>query len=151
VSGDGPGPQTAGVEWFAASLDQILGLARASDVDAELAGDLTEARDLALMIGDWSKHRAGCGDYFFTVTLHVRKEVPGRDDEVTSHAFSLPHNSDAAEFLGRLTRQLAFLAGRGATDDQVARTLTELTGLAVGLYQALAESLSGPDGPDGPD
>jgi hypothetical protein len=144
VNGDDPRPGTVGVDWFAASLDRILGLARASDLDARLADDLTETRDLALMIEAWSKHRAGCGDYFFTVTLHLREEVPGREDQVSSRAFTLPHDPDAAEFLAKLTRQLALLAGREALDDEVTRALTELTGIAAGLYKALVDSLSGP-------
>jgi hypothetical protein len=148
VNGEGPRPGTAGVGWFADSLDQILDLARASDLDAHLAGDLTEARDLALMIEDWSKHRAGCGDYFFTVTLHVRKEVPGREDQVSSHTFTLPHAPDAAEFIARLTRQLNVLAGREARDDEIVRALTGLTGIAAGLYKALVDSLTRPDGQD---
>lgn len=144
VSGDAPRPATVGIDWFAASLDQILALARASDLDAHLADDLTEARDLALMIEDWSKHRAGVGDNFFTVTLNLRKEVPGEEDQASSHTFTLPHDPDAAEFLAKLTRQIAFLAGREAQDAEIARALTELTGIAIGLYQALLTSLSGP-------
>jgi hypothetical protein len=145
VSGEGPRPETVGVDWFAASLDQILDLARASDLDAHLAGDLTEARDLALMIEDWSKHRAGRGDYFFTVAIQTRKEVPGQEDQLSSRTFTLPHDPDAAEFIARLTRQLALLAGREARGDDIARALTELTGVAIGLYQALMESLTGLD------
>jgi hypothetical protein len=144
MSGADPRPGPVGVDWFAASLDQILDLARISDPGADLADGLTKARDLALMIEDWSKHRAGGGDCFFTVTLHARKEVPGEEDQVSSHTFTVPHDQDAAEFIARLTRQLALLAGRGAQDADVARALTGLTGLAAGLYQALMESLSGP-------
>jgi hypothetical protein len=148
MSAEGSGPRTVGVDWFAGLLDQLLALARLSDLDAHFVDDLTETRDLALMIEDWSKHRAGSGDYFFTVTLHTRKEVPGREDQVGSHTFTLPHDPDAAEFIAKLTRQLALLAGRETQDDEVSRALMELTGIAAGLYKALMESLSGPDGHD---
>ncbi|HEY1915449.1 MAG TPA: hypothetical protein VGH27_07730 [Streptosporangiaceae bacterium] len=143
-----PEPKTIGVNWFAASLDQILDLARASDLDAHLAGDLAEARDLALMIEDWSRHRAGCGDYFFTVSLQIRKEVPGQEDQVSSLTFSLPHDPDAAEFIGRLTRQIGLLAGLQAQDLEVMGALTDLTGIAAGLYKALMDSLGEPNEQD---
>jgi hypothetical protein len=133
----------AGVEWFAASLDRILDLAGASDVDAGLADDLTKARDLALMIGDWAKHTAASGGYFFTVSIHMRSD--DRDDD---HTFTVPHDPDAAEFMAGLTRQLAQLAGQRAQDGEVAHALTELTAIAAGLTKALVESLTGP-GPEG--
>lgn len=52
-------------------------------------------------------------------------------------------------FVGRLARQLALLAGQRARDPAVISVLTELTeltGLAAGLFKALTESLS-PPGP----
>jgi hypothetical protein len=142
VSGEESRPETSGVGWFAASLDQILDLARVSDLDAGLADDLAGARDLALMIDDWAKHRAGCGDYFFTVTIHMRSE-----DKVGHQTFSVPHDPDAAEFIAKLTTQLGLLAGRRARDEGIVRALTELTAVAAGLTKALVESLSNQDEP----
>jgi hypothetical protein len=65
-----------------------------------------------------------------------------------SHTFALPHDPDAAEFIAKLTRQLALLAGRETQDDEVSRALMELTGIAAGLCKALMESLGGPDEQD---
>ncbi|HEY2578204.1 MAG TPA: hypothetical protein VGI74_18020 [Streptosporangiaceae bacterium] len=132
-----PGKGRVGVDWFAASLDQILVLARASDLDADLADDLIEARDLALMMGDWAKHRAACGDYFFTISLSARSE-----DQVSRRTFTVPHDPEAAEFIAKLTLQLGALAGQRAQDHEVRRALTELTALGVGLIKALTDSLS---------
>jgi hypothetical protein len=136
VSGEEPWSGAAGVGWFAAQLDRILGLAHASALDKGLANDLISARDLALIIEDWAKHRAGCGDYFFTVTIHMRS-----DDQDASHTFTVPHAPEAADFLGKLTRQLALLAGQRAHDPKLIHTLTELTAVATGLTQALLENL----------
>jgi hypothetical protein len=134
-------PGVVGVDWFAGSLDQILNLARASDLDADLADDLIEARDRALMIEDWAKHRAACGDYFFTVNLRMRSE-----DQASRYTFTVPHEPDAAEFLGKLLRQLGLLAGQRARDPEIRHALTELTAIAAGLTEALLESLSKQDG-----
>ena len=139
MSGEGFRPETAGVEWFAASLDEILGAARASDLDAGLAGDLTAARDLALMMGDWAKHKAAGGAYFFTVTISMQSE-----DRADRRTFTVPHEPDAAEFLARLTRQLGLLAGQRAQDREIMRALTELTAIAAGLTKALLDSLDSP-------
>jgi hypothetical protein len=134
-----PGRGRVGADWFAVSLDQVLGLARASDLDADLADDLIEARDLALMIGDWAKHRASCGDYFFTIGLSTRCE-----DRVNRCTFTVPHDPDAAEFLSKLTDQISTLAGQRAQDHKVISALTELTAMAAGLTVALEKSLSRP-------
>jgi hypothetical protein len=138
-----PWPAAVGVGWFAASLDQILDLARASDLDAGLAGDLAETRDLALMMEDWAKHKAAGGAYFFTVSLDMRCE-----DQVSGQNFTVPHDPEAAEFLAKLTRQLGLLAGRRAQDHEVIRALTELTAIAAGLTKALLDSLSKSAGHD---
>jgi hypothetical protein len=132
------------MEWFAAALAEVLARARASELDAGLAGDLAAARDLALLMGDWAQHRAACGAFFFTVSLRLRGDG---DDRVTGRVFSLPHDPDAAGFTGRLARQLALLAGQRARDPAVISVLTELAGLAAGLVKALTESLS-PPGPE---
>jgi hypothetical protein len=142
VSEKEPEPAAAGTEWFAAALAEVLARARASELDAGLAGDLAGVRDLALLMGDWAQHQAA-GAAFFTVTLSLRRDG---EDRVTERAFTLPHDPDAAEFLGRLARQLALLAGQRARDPVVIGALTELTGLAAGLFKALTESLDTPGG-----
>jgi hypothetical protein len=142
VSAAEPWSGTAGVDWFAAQLDQILGLAGASELDKGLADDLIAARDQALMIEDWVKHRAGCGDYFFTITIHMRS-----GDQDSSHTFTVPHATEAADFLGKLALQLAHLAGQRAQDSEIIHALTELTGVATGLTKALMESLGKSAGP----
>jgi hypothetical protein len=142
VSEREPGSAAAGVEWFAAAVGEVLARARASELDAGLAADLAGARDLALLMGDWAQHQA-TGAAFFTVTLSLRRDG---EDGVTERAFTVPHDPDAAEFLGRLTRQLAMLAGQRARDPAVISALTELTGLAAGLFKALTESLTAAGG-----
>ena len=118
MSGEEPGPEAAGAGWFAASLDQILDQVRANDLGADFADDLAEVRDMALMVGDWAMHRAACGGYFFTVTIHMQSQ-----DQLDSHVFAVPHDPDAARFMAKLTQQLGLLAGRCVQDQGVMRAL----------------------------
>jgi hypothetical protein len=126
-----------GVDWFAAQLDRLRGLAVASALDGGLADDLIAARDLALVIEGWAKCRAGCGDYCCMVDVQMRS-----GDQDRSHTFTVPHVPDAADFLGKLTRQIALLAGRRVHEHEIIHTLTELKAIATGLTKAVLESLS---------
>ena len=137
MNGEEPWSGAVGVDWFAAQLDRLRGLAVASALDGDLADDLISARDLALVIESWAKCRAGCGDYCCMIDVQMRS-----GDQDRSLAFTVPHVPDAAYFLGKLARQIALLAGRRVYEHEIIHTLTELKAIATVLSKTALVSLS---------
>jgi hypothetical protein len=137
MNGQEPWSRAAGIDWLASQLDRLRGLAVASALDGGLADDLISARDLALVIEDWAKHRAGSGDYSCMVDVQMRS-----GDQDSSHTFTVPLIPDTADFLGKLARQITLLAGRRVDEHEIIHTLTELKAIANGLTQAVVKSLS---------